>query len=79
MSRINIMHGHTCNQQRSLSWYSPVIMMKFSTANGGLVLAYLISSVLAGATYSLSDSIVGEGFYNAFNFEAIPDPTSGRV
>lgn len=53
--------------------------MKFSTSNGGLVLASLAGSVFAGATYSLSDSIVGEGFYSAFNFEAIADPTDGRV
>ena len=53
--------------------------MKFSTTNGGLVLAALAGTAFAGATYSLSDSIVGEGFYSAFNFEAIPDPTDGRV
>lgn len=32
-----------------------------------------------GASYTQSDLIVGEDFYNAFNFEAIPDPTAGRV
>ncbi|KAJ7698146.1 glycoside hydrolase family 16 protein [Mycena rosella] len=32
-----------------------------------------------GATYSRSQNIVGTGFYNAFNFEAISDPTHGRV
>ncbi|KAG6380032.1 glycoside hydrolase family 16 protein [Boletus reticuloceps] len=53
--------------------------MKFPAATCGLVLPFFARSVLAGATYSLSDSIVGEGFYNAFNFEAIPDPTNGRV
>jgi hypothetical protein len=53
--------------------------MKFSTTNGGLVLASLTGSVLAGATYSLSDSVVGEGFYSAFSFEAIADPNHGRV
>ncbi|KNZ74687.1 putative glycosidase C21B10.07 [Termitomyces sp. J132] len=31
------------------------------------------------ATYSLSDSIVGSGFLSNFNFEAIADPTHGRV
>ncbi|KAJ6513505.1 glycoside hydrolase family 16 protein [Mycena vulgaris] len=36
-------------------------------------------SLVAGATYSRTESIVGAGFYNAFNFEAIGDPTSGRV
>nr|GAT50274.1 glycoside hydrolase family 16 protein [Mycena chlorophos] len=43
-----------------------------------LLIASLLSPVLAG-TYSRSSNIVGEGFYNAFNFEAIPDPTDGRV
>ncbi|GLB43086.1 putative glycoside hydrolase family 16 protein [Lyophyllum shimeji] len=32
-----------------------------------------------GATYPLSDNIVGSAFYNNFNFEAIADPTHGRV
>ncbi|KAG6816368.1 hypothetical protein H0H87_006641 [Tephrocybe sp. NHM501043] len=31
------------------------------------------------ASYSLSDNIVGSGFLSAFNFEAIADPTHGRV
>ena len=31
------------------------------------------------ATYSLSDEIIGSAFYNAFNWEAIEDPTQGRV
>ncbi|KAN0078477.1 glycoside hydrolase family 16 protein [Tylopilus felleus] len=53
--------------------------MKFSSTNSGLVLTSLAGSVFAGAAYSLSESIVGEGFYNAFNFEAIADPTNGRV
>lgn len=53
--------------------------MKFSSINGCLVLGALVGSALAGATYSLSDCIVGEDFYNAFTFEAIPDPTDGRV
>ncbi|KAJ7227882.1 glycoside hydrolase family 16 protein, partial [Mycena haematopus] len=40
--------------------------------------ASTISSALAG-TYSRSERIVGTGFYNSFNFEAISDPTHGRV
>ncbi|PFH48249.1 glycoside hydrolase family 16 protein [Amanita thiersii Skay4041] len=31
------------------------------------------------AAYTLSDNIIGSGFYNAFDFEAIADPTHGRV
>jgi hypothetical protein len=37
-----------------------------------------VSSVL-GAVYRRTEHIVGRDFYNAFNFEAIPDPTHGRV
>lgn len=33
---------------------------------------------LAG-TYLLSDEIIGSDFYTAFNWEAIEDPTQGRV
>ena len=67
------------NQNRTPAWYSSLTIMKFSSTTGGLALASLSRSVLAGATYSLSDSIIGEGFYSAFNFEAIADPTGGRV
>ncbi|KAF9035192.1 endo-1,3(4)-beta-glucanase [Panaeolus papilionaceus] len=31
------------------------------------------------ATYSMSDEIIGSGFYNAFDWQAIADPTHGRV
>jgi hypothetical protein len=31
------------------------------------------------ASYGLADNIVGNSFYNAFSFEAIADPTHGRV
>ncbi|KAF8650900.1 hypothetical protein AX16_005047 [Volvariella volvacea WC 439] len=44
-----------------------------------LVLAsYAISGAL-GATYRQSDNISGSGFYSAFSYEAISDPTHGRV
>jgi hypothetical protein len=43
-----------------------------------LTLSSGITAVL-GATYSRSENIVGTGFYNSFNFEAIADPTHGRV
>jgi hypothetical protein len=73
------MDGHTLQPHHTPARYSSLTIMKFSTTTSGLVLASLSRSVLAGATYSLSDSIVGEGFYSAFNFEAIADPTYGRV
>ncbi|KAG9312761.1 glycoside hydrolase family 16 protein [Chiua virens] len=53
--------------------------MKFSTTNSLFFLSSLARSALAGGTYTICDRIVGEGFYDAFNFEAIPDPTDGRV
>jgi hypothetical protein len=31
------------------------------------------------ATYYMSDNIQGNGFYNAFEWQAISDPTHGRV
>ena len=71
--------GIRYNQYRTPAWYNSLIIMKFSTTTGGLALTSLSRSVLAGAKYSLSDSIVGECFYSAFNFEAIADPTGGRV
>ncbi|KAJ7166795.1 glycoside hydrolase family 16 protein [Mycena filopes] len=48
------------------------------SAFGIVALSSSLSSVLA-ASYARSENIVGTGFYNAFNFEAIPDPTHGRV
>lgn len=53
--------------------------MKLNTVNVSFALASLAGSALAGAVYTLDDSIVGEDFYSSFNFEAIPDPTDGRV
>ena len=34
---------------------------------------------ILGATYTLSDTIVGNAFYDAFSWQAISDPTHGRV
>ncbi|KAJ7859104.1 glycoside hydrolase family 16 protein [Mycena leptocephala] len=42
-------------------------------------LALSFASSVLGATYQMSENIVGAGFYNSFNFEAIADPTAGRV
>jgi len=35
--------------------------------------------LVLGTTYNLQDSITGTGFNSAFSYEAIPDPTHGRV
>ncbi|THU77007.1 endo-beta-glucanase, partial [Dendrothele bispora CBS 962.96] len=43
-----------------------------------LAAAFVFNGVLA-ATYSQSESISGQGFYNSFSFQAISDPTHGRV
>ncbi|KAF9233225.1 glycoside hydrolase family 16 protein [Melanogaster broomeanus] len=53
--------------------------MKLSATSRILVLASLAGFAFAGAGYTLSECIVGEGFYESFNFEAIADPTNGRV
>ncbi|KAF7298826.1 putative glycosidase C21B10.07 [Mycena indigotica] len=66
---------------RKYSWKrlgrsEPPSTMKQSV--GLLSLVSAIAPVLAG-TYSRTQNIVGTGFYNAFEFEAIGDPTQGRV
>ena len=38
-----------------------------------------LTGLVGAATYSISDTIVGTDFYSAFTFEAIADPTNGRV
>ncbi|KAJ7923470.1 glycoside hydrolase family 16 protein [Mycena leptocephala] len=43
-----------------------------------LTLSLTVSSVL-GAVYFRTEHIVGQDFYDAFNFEAVADPTHGRV
>jgi hypothetical protein len=52
--------------------------MKAWFSAGAITLLTFAPSVLS-AWYPRSDLIIGPDFYNAFNFEAIPDPTSGRV
>jgi len=53
--------------------------MKLNIIGISFTFASLAGTGLAGAVYALNDNIVGEGFYSSFNFEAIPDPTNGRV
>ena len=40
---------------------------------------FSLVGLATAATYSLSDSIVGTDFYSQFTFQAIADPTHGRV
>ncbi|KAJ7275634.1 laminarinase [Mycena rebaudengoi] len=50
----------------------------FSLASSAVsVLA--LTHLAAGATYRQTDNISGSGFLSSFSFEAIPDPTNGRV
>lgn len=42
------------------------------------VLAFLGPASAAGV-YNLQDNVVGNGFYDFFGVESIPDPTHGRV
>ena len=45
-----------------------------------LLLLVITSSPLSlASTYFLSDNVVGADFYQYFNWEAMPDPTQGRV
>lgn len=57
----------------------PPSTMRMNVVSSSLTLALLTRSTLAGGFYSLTENIVGYGFYDSFNFEAIPDPTNGRV
>lgn len=42
---------------------------------------YVVSfaTLALGAAYSRTDNIVGAGFNSAFNYQAVGDPTHGRV
>lgn len=43
------------------------------------LLALLSAVQVFATTYLLTDEIIGHNFYNAFVWEAIADPTNGRV
>ena len=49
------------------------------TSSGMLLLALMFVPGILGAVYSQSDSHQGDGFYKSFNFQAITDPSNGRV
>ncbi|KAH7910071.1 glycoside hydrolase family 16 protein [Hygrophoropsis aurantiaca] len=53
--------------------------MKFSLSLSSLVLASVVNVALGGATYSRTSSLAGQSFLNAFAWQAIADPTNGRV
>ncbi|KIJ12504.1 glycoside hydrolase family 16 protein [Paxillus involutus ATCC 200175] len=53
--------------------------MKLSAISGALLLASFAGSAFSGAMYTKSESIIGEDFYNSFNFKAIADLTHGCV
>jgi hypothetical protein len=43
-----------------------------------IIFACTIEKTL-GATYERTNQLAGQSFLDAFDFEAIPDPTNGRV
>lgn len=43
------------------------------------VVIAIFASTVSADTYSLSSKLVGQGFLNAFSWQAITDPTHGRV
>ncbi|KAJ7622157.1 glycoside hydrolase family 16 protein [Roridomyces roridus] len=50
-----------------------------TTAQLKLVSLASLASLVSAGTYSRTENIIGSGFFNSFNFEAISDPTQGRV
>ncbi|KAJ6562592.1 2 beta-glucanase [Mycena capillaripes] len=44
-----------------------------------LIAILTLAPLVAGVTYQRTDNIVGSGFLSAFSFQAITDPTHGRV
>ncbi|KAF9469590.1 laminarinase [Collybia nuda] len=52
--------------------------MKSSTSATAIFLFSLVGPAIS-ATYPISDTVIGSAFYSAFNFQAIGDPTHGRV
>lgn len=44
-----------------------------------MTLLVLSSSLASQYTYQVSDAIVGQGFYQLFDWETMEDPTNGRV
>ncbi|KAH7909590.1 glycoside hydrolase family 16 protein [Hygrophoropsis aurantiaca] len=52
--------------------------MKVSLSVGAIILGF-VESTLAGAKYSKTEQLIGQSFLNAFTWQAIADPTNGRV
>ena len=44
-----------------------------------LILFFISTGEVLGATYRLQDNYVGASFLTGFDHQAIPDPTHGRV
>jgi len=45
----------------------------------GAILGFCCIALSLGATYSQTDNTSGSGFNDAFSYQAIADPTHGRV
>ncbi|TEB31647.1 hypothetical protein FA13DRAFT_1791415 [Coprinellus micaceus] len=57
---------------------SKIVKLAYMLTNVSLVCIRSISGVAAGS-YVLSDSIVGTGFYDFFDWHTQPDPAPGRI
>lgn len=71
-----VLYGDTslnCQRQGlDLNMFPTVALLSYA-------LLSLASFARAGATYNLNSNVVGSDFYSAFSFQAIADPTNGRV
>ncbi|KAI5122150.1 hypothetical protein M0805_000797 [Coniferiporia weirii] len=56
-----------------------MLSKKFALLAAALLSGSPLLASATGAVWTLKDSFVGEGFLSGFNFEAIADPTHGRV
>lgn len=60
----------------SLAIESAIPTMRFSSPTAIFLSLVFLGSVFG---YSLTDTIIGSDFYDFFTWEAISDPTHGRV
>lgn len=64
-----------CWDKSNKSRQSPPVMKSSFLA----FVALAVSGFAEAATYSIVDSVSGQAFLNAFSWQAIADPTNGRV
>jgi hypothetical protein len=54
-------------------------MTRASGLMSTILLLLFFPSFVFGVKYDIVDTVIGNAFYKAFTWEAIPDPTHGRV